>query len=112
MEQSKTIVRLDRGLVFALFPDDALIEVSIETGSSTRRAKVLVVGLARTGIATALFCAERGARVTATEARPEAEIAEAAQKLRASGVHWNRWPPLGNFCGGRICCAEPRCTAR
>ena len=48
--------------------------------------KVLVVGLARTGIATALFCAERGARVTATEARPEAEIAEAAAKLRAAGI--------------------------
>jgi UDP-N-acetylmuramoylalanine--D-glutamate ligase len=48
--------------------------------------KVLVVGLARTGIATALFCAERGARVTATEARPETEIAETAAKLRAAGV--------------------------
>src|SRR5580704_1566444 len=48
--------------------------------------KVLVVGLARTGIATALFCAERGARVTAAEARPEREIAEAAAKLRAAGV--------------------------
>jgi len=48
--------------------------------------KVLVVGLARTGIATALFCAERGAHVTATEARPETEIAETAAKLRAAGV--------------------------
>jgi UDP-N-acetylmuramoylalanine--D-glutamate ligase len=48
--------------------------------------KVLVVGLARTGIATALFCAERGASVTATESRPEAEIAETAAKLRAAGV--------------------------
>jgi UDP-N-acetylmuramoylalanine--D-glutamate ligase len=48
--------------------------------------QVLVVGLARTGIATALFCAERGARVTATEARPEQEIAETAAKLRAAGV--------------------------
>ena len=48
--------------------------------------KVLVVGLARTGIATALFCAERGARVTATEARAEAEIPEVAGKLRGAGV--------------------------
>src|SRR6202795_4633400 len=47
---------------------------------------VLVVGLARTGIATALFCAERGARVTATEERPESQIAEAVAKLRAAGV--------------------------
>jgi UDP-N-acetylmuramoylalanine--D-glutamate ligase len=48
--------------------------------------QVLVVGLARTGIATALFCAARGARVAATEERPEPEIAEAAAKLRAAGV--------------------------
>src|SRR2546428_10972302 len=47
--------------------------------------RVLVVGLARTGIATALFCAARGARVTATEARPESEVSEAAAKLCAAG---------------------------
>jgi UDP-N-acetylmuramoylalanine--D-glutamate ligase len=47
--------------------------------------RILVVGLARTGIATALFCAARGARVTATEERPEAQVAEAAAKLRAAG---------------------------
>src|SRR5712692_10200395 len=47
--------------------------------------RVLVVGLARTGIATALFCAARGARVTATEERPEAQVAEAAAKLRTAG---------------------------
>ncbi len=46
---------------------------------------MLVVGLARTGIATALFCAARGARVTASESRPETEVAEAAAKLRAAG---------------------------
>lgn len=50
-----------------------------------RGKRVLVVGLARTGIATALFCAGRGARVTATESRPESEVAEAAAKLRAAG---------------------------
>ncbi len=48
--------------------------------------RVLVVGLARTGIATALFCAGRGARVTASEEREEAHVAEAAAKLRAAGV--------------------------
>jgi UDP-N-acetylmuramoylalanine--D-glutamate ligase len=47
--------------------------------------RVLVVGLARTGIATALFCAARGARVTATEERAESQIAETAAKLRAAG---------------------------
>lgn len=47
---------------------------------------VLVVGLARTGIATALFCAARGAHVTATEERSESQIAETAAKLRAAGI--------------------------
>jgi len=47
--------------------------------------RVLVVGLARTGIATALFCAAHGANVTASEERPESEVREAAEKLRAAG---------------------------
>ena len=47
---------------------------------------MLVVGLARTGVATALFCAERGARVTATEERAESQLLEIAAKLRAAGV--------------------------
>src|SRR5579863_4744121 len=47
--------------------------------------RVLVVGLARTGVATALFCAARGARVTATEERAAAALSEAAQKLRDAG---------------------------
>lgn len=48
--------------------------------------RVLVVGLARTGMATALFCAARGAQVTATEERAESQVAESAAKLRAAGV--------------------------
>jgi UDP-N-acetylmuramoylalanine--D-glutamate ligase len=51
-----------------------------------KNKRVLVVGLARTGVATALFCAARGARVTATESRTEAQIGEAVGKLRAAGV--------------------------
>jgi UDP-N-acetylmuramoylalanine--D-glutamate ligase len=51
-----------------------------------RNKRVLVVGLARTGGATALFCAARGAAVTATDTRTEAEIGEAIQRLRAAGV--------------------------
>ena len=51
-----------------------------------KNKRVLVVGLARTGVATALFCAARGARVTATESRTEEQIGEAVTKLRASGV--------------------------
>ncbi len=57
----------------------------MKTGMELEGKRVLVVGLARTGIATALFCAARGARVTASEERTEAEVAEAAAKLRAAG---------------------------
>jgi UDP-N-acetylmuramoylalanine--D-glutamate ligase len=47
---------------------------------------VLVVGLARTGVATALFCAARGARVTATDSRSESELPDAVLKLRGAGI--------------------------
>jgi UDP-N-acetylmuramoylalanine--D-glutamate ligase len=52
-----------------------------------RGKRVLVVGLARTGVATALFCAARSAKVTATDARTENAIGEAVAQLRTAGVH-------------------------
>jgi UDP-N-acetylmuramoylalanine--D-glutamate ligase len=58
----------------------------LKPGIELAGKQVLVVGLARTGVATALFCAARGARVTATEERPESQVAETAAKLRAAGV--------------------------
>jgi len=51
-----------------------------------RKKRVLVVGLARTGVATALFCAGHNAVVTATETRAESELGDAPVKLRAAGV--------------------------
>lgn len=51
-----------------------------------RGKRVLAVGLARTGVATALFCAARRAHVTATDSRNESEIGEAIAKLKAAGV--------------------------
>jgi UDP-N-acetylmuramoylalanine--D-glutamate ligase len=51
-----------------------------------RGKRVLVTGLARTGVATALFCAARGAAVTATDTRSEAELGEHIAELRAAGV--------------------------
>jgi len=48
--------------------------------------RVLVVGLARTGVATALFCAERGARVAATDTRSLDELGDCVSKLRHAGV--------------------------
>jgi UDP-N-acetylmuramoylalanine--D-glutamate ligase len=51
-----------------------------------RGKRVLVVGLARTGVATALFCAAHNAIVTATEMRDEVELAGIPSKLREAGV--------------------------
>src|SRR5271170_5969023 len=51
-----------------------------------KNKRVLVVVLARTGVATALFCAARGATVTATESRTETEIGDDVARLRAAGV--------------------------
>jgi len=43
---------------------------------------IAVIGLARTGIATANFLAERGATVTVYDQKTEEELAESTQKLR------------------------------
>jgi UDP-N-acetylmuramoylalanine--D-glutamate ligase len=51
-----------------------------------RKKRVLVVGLARTGVATALFCAGHNAVVTATETRTESELGDAPGRLREAGV--------------------------
>ena len=48
--------------------------------------KILVIGLARTGVATSLFCARHEAIVTAVDTRPESELAEIAAKLRAAKI--------------------------
>ena len=58
-----------------------------------KNKRVLVVGLARTGVATALFSAARGAVVTATESRTQADVAESVAKLRDAGVILEEGPP-------------------
>jgi UDP-N-acetylmuramoylalanine--D-glutamate ligase len=55
-------------------------------GIDLRAKRVLVVGLARTGVAAALFCAARGASVTASDSRTESEIGDAITKLKDAGV--------------------------
>ncbi|HWF38023.1 MAG TPA: UDP-N-acetylmuramoyl-L-alanine--D-glutamate ligase [Candidatus Acidoferrales bacterium] len=59
--------------------------------------RVLVVGLARTGLAVALFSAAYGATVTATDAKPESEIAETAARLRNAGVTLELANPATDF---------------
>jgi UDP-N-acetylmuramoylalanine--D-glutamate ligase len=58
----------------------------VRPGIDLAGKRVLVVGLARTGMATALFSAGYGATVTASDEKPAKELAEAATKLRAAGV--------------------------
>jgi UDP-N-acetylmuramoylalanine--D-glutamate ligase len=58
----------------------------VRPGINLQGKRVLVVGLARTGLATSLFSAGQGAIVTATDEKPESELSEAAAKLRAAGV--------------------------
>jgi UDP-N-acetylmuramoylalanine--D-glutamate ligase len=58
----------------------------VRLGIDLAGKRVLVVGLARTGIVTSLFAAGYGATVTATDAKPESELADTAARLRAAGV--------------------------
>jgi UDP-N-acetylmuramoylalanine--D-glutamate ligase len=48
--------------------------------------RVLVVGLARSGVAASLLGSAYGARVTANDEKPEEELAETAARLRVAGV--------------------------
>jgi UDP-N-acetylmuramoylalanine--D-glutamate ligase len=58
----------------------------LRPGFDLEGKRVLVVGLARTGIVTSLFSAGYGAIVTATDEKPESELGDAPAKLRAAGV--------------------------
>jgi UDP-N-acetylmuramoylalanine--D-glutamate ligase len=48
--------------------------------------KVLVVGMARTGLSTAKFLRARGSIVSATEAKPKEEMREAIQELKGMDI--------------------------
>jgi len=58
----------------------------VRPGFDLQGKRVLVVGLARTGEVVSLFAAGYGATVTATDQKPESELALTAEKLRAAGV--------------------------
>jgi UDP-N-acetylmuramoylalanine--D-glutamate ligase len=58
----------------------------LRPGFDLQGKRVLVVGLARTGVVTSLFSAGYGALVTATDEKPEAQLAQPAARLRAAGV--------------------------
>jgi UDP-N-acetylmuramoylalanine--D-glutamate ligase len=50
--------------------------------------KILVVGLARTGVSVARFLASRGARVTVTDLRDESALAGVMNELGALDIRW------------------------
>jgi UDP-N-acetylmuramoylalanine--D-glutamate ligase len=58
----------------------------VKPGIEIKGKRVLVVGLARTGVAVSLFAAINGAIVTATDEKPETALAETPAKLRTAGV--------------------------
>lgn len=51
-----------------------------------RGKRVLVVGLARTGLATVKFLREKGAVVSTSEIKPEAEMKEVSEQLRSWAI--------------------------
>jgi UDP-N-acetylmuramoylalanine--D-glutamate ligase len=53
--------------------------------------KVLVVGLARTGLATAAFLKAKGSIVSTTEMKPKEEMGEVTQELEGMGVSQMEW---------------------
>jgi UDP-N-acetylmuramoylalanine--D-glutamate ligase len=58
----------------------------VRPGIDLSGKRVLVVGLARTGVVVSLFAAAYGATVTATDLRPEMQLGAIVEKLRAAGV--------------------------
>ncbi|UCG80107.1 MAG: UDP-N-acetylmuramoyl-L-alanine--D-glutamate ligase [Desulfobacterales bacterium] len=57
-----------------------------KTSLNLKDKKVIVVGLARTGLAVARFLKDRGAQVTATDLKQEDELGSYAQEALAMGI--------------------------
>ncbi|HSC46016.1 MAG TPA: UDP-N-acetylmuramoyl-L-alanine--D-glutamate ligase [Candidatus Acidoferrum sp.] len=66
-----------------------------------RGTRVMVVGLARTGVATALFCAAQGALVSASDLRSEQQLGDCVEKLRATGVRLHFGEPTPSILQGQ-----------
>jgi UDP-N-acetylmuramoylalanine--D-glutamate ligase len=60
--------------------------VAVEDALVVERKPVVVVGLARSGVAAALLLTRRGEAVVATDIKGEGDLQEEAMKLRAAGV--------------------------
>src|SRR6185503_6767468 len=58
----------------------------MENGFEVRGKKVLVIGAARSGIASARFLAQRGATVALNDRKPLSEWSSAALDLKTEGI--------------------------
>ena len=70
--------------------------------------RVVVVGLARSGVAAAAFLARQGAQVTAVDRKPESELAPEALALGTLGVRLELGPHRREtFLGGELVVVSP-----
>ncbi|MFN8519083.1 MAG: UDP-N-acetylmuramoyl-L-alanine--D-glutamate ligase [Chloroflexota bacterium] len=76
---------------------------------------VAVLGMARSGVALARFLADRGARVTAYDARPADELADAIARLEGRAVELRLGPdvdPAAVLEGQALVCTSPSVSSR
>jgi UDP-N-acetylmuramoylalanine--D-glutamate ligase len=69
--------------------------------------RVLVVGLQRSGVAAARFCATRGAKVTVTDKAPEARLAAPIARLAGCATLEVGGHVLGSFTGADLIVMSP-----
>src|SRR5258705_10173413 len=69
--------------------------------------RVLVVGLQRSGVAAARFCAARGAKVTVTDKAPEAKLAAPIAKLGGCATLEVGGHVPGSFTGADLIVMSP-----
>lgn len=75
--------------------------------ASLRDKRVVVVGLAQTGVAVARFCAARGARVTVTDGKPADQLAERIAALDGCATLELGGHTLASFTGADLVVMSP-----
>ena len=100
--EPKVITRfLIVAIIFALF---SLTTLKLQMSFSVRGQNVTVVGAARSGVAAALLLAERGARVTLTDARSGARAVRRRTSC-ATQVSTSSWAGIGSKRSRRPICS-------
>jgi UDP-N-acetylmuramoylalanine--D-glutamate ligase len=65
---------------------DLILAAGMADCMDLKGKRVLVVGMARTGVAAAKFLKSKGSLVTTTEVKPEEEMTEAVQELKGMAI--------------------------